>query len=305
MYLVWCEKMNAIRQATVAGQFYEGTAEALNQQIESCFKDNRGPGKIPSIASPSKPLTGVIVPHAGFSCSGAIAAHSFAAIAETGFAEVFIILGPNHRGAGSNVAVYPNGSWETPLGKTPVDEAIAKDLAGGIIEKDERAHQQQENSIEVQLPFLQYLGKNKPFSIVPIAMAMQDYDTSVEVGKKIAHVIKNEKRTIRIIASTDFSHEGMAYGRSIPLDQTLNIGEYVKKKDQPAIDAILNHDAKQLIDVIEQQHLSMCGYGPVIASLTAAKDLGSSSVELLKYGTSYEVFPDPNACVGYGAFAIK
>lgn len=303
MYLIWCEKMNTIRQATVAGQFYEGTAEVLNQQIESCFKDDRGPGKIPSIASPSKPLTGVIVPHAGFSCSGAIAAHSFAAIAETGFAEVFIILGPNHRGVGSGVAVYPNGSWETPLGKTPVDETIAKGLAGGIIDIDERTHQQQENSIEVQLPFLQYLGKQKSFSIVPIAMAMQDYDTSVEVGKQIADVIQNEKRTIRIIASTDFSHEGMAYGRMIPANESIN--DYVKEKDQPAIESILNHNPKKLIDIIEQQHISMCGYGPVIALLTAAEELDSPTVELLKYGTSYEVFPDPNACVGYGAFAIK
>ena len=300
-----CEMMTYERKAMVAGQFYEGTTEALNQQIESCFRDIRGPGNIPLIASQSKPSIGVIVPHAGFSCSGAIAAHSFSFIAENGFADIFIILGPNHQGFGSGVAVYPKGFWETPLGKTPVDETIANELAGGIIDIDERTHQQPENSIEVQLPFLQYLGKNKPFSIVPIAMAMQDYETSVEVGQQIAQTIKHEKRTIRIIASTDFSHEGMAYGRIIPLDQTLNIDEYVKKKDQPAIDAILNHDSKQLIDIIEQQHLSMCGYGPVIALLTAAESLGSSTVELLKYGTSYEVFPDSNACVGYAAFAIK
>ena len=297
--------MSNIRNAMVAGQFYEGTVEALNQQISSCFKNDRGLGRIPSIASTQSSLTGVIVPHAGYSCSGSIAAYSFARIAEHGFADVFIILGPNHRGFGSGVAVYPNGSWETPLGKTPVDETIANQLTGGIIDSDQRTHQQPENSIEVQLPFLQYLAKEQSFSIVPIAMAMQDFDTSVEVGQQIAHVIKNEKRTIRIIASTDFSHEGMAYGREIPLDQSLSIQEYVKKKDQPAIDAILDHDPKKLIRVIEEHHLTMCGYGPVIALLTAAKELDCSTVELLKYGTSYEVFPDPNACVGYGSFAIK
>jgi hypothetical protein len=274
----------------------------LESQLKHCFLDNAGPGHIPQISSTQTSLTGVIVPHAGLSCSGSIAAHSYARIAESGFADVFIILGPNHRGLGSGVAMYPEGVWETPLGTTAIDERIVKHLAGGIIDTNASAHEQQENSIEVQLPFLQYLGKQHTFTIVPIAMAMQDYQTGKEVGEQLATVIAEDDRRIQIIASTDFSHEGMAYGRMNPSDIPVN--EYVSKQDQKAIDCILHNDAKGLIETIQQENISMCGYGPVIALLTAAKTLSESTVELLKYGTSYDVFPDSSACVGYGSFAI-
>ncbi len=295
--------MKEKRTAKVSGQFYERSEDALTDQIQHCFLNESGPGQLPEISSMNTSLTGVIVPHAGLPCSGMIAAHSYISIAHAGFADVFIILGPNHRGLGSGVAMYPDGLWETPLGSLPIDETLVNRLQGGIIDADTKAHQQPENSIEVQLPFLQYIGKQQPFSIVPIAMAMQDYQTSTEVGEQIAEAIHQDGRRIHIIASTDFSHEGVAYGRMTPADIPIN--DYVKKKDKAAIDCILKQNPKALIETIQENQISMCGYGPVVSLLTAAEKLKASSVELLKYGTSYDVFPDSSACVGYGAFAIK
>lgn len=233
--------------------------------------------------------------------SGPIAAHSFNRIAEEGFADVFFILGPNHTGVGSGVSVYPSDKWRTPLGEIPIDTDLVKKIAGGIIDLDESAHRY-EHSIEVQLPFLQYIGKNEGFSIVPICMAMQDVDTAREVGDQLAEAIKDESRRIMIIASSDLSHEGFMYGRAPP--SGIDVDEYVRDRDKLAIREIKNLNPDGLIKTVYKYGLSMCGYGPVASLLYAAKKLGGSKAELLKYGTSYEVSADSNACVGYSAFAI-
>jgi len=271
----------------------------LEKEIERCFLE--GPGSIPTIKPEIGNLIGVVVPHAGYIFSGRIAAYSFHKIAEEGFADVFIILGPNHTGVGSGVSVYPSGKWRTPLGEIPIDTILVKKIAGGIIDIDENAHRY-EHSIEVQLPFLQYISNDREFSIIPICMAMQDIDTAREVGEKIAEVIKEDPRRIIIIASSDLSHEGFMYGRIPP--NGVNVDEYVRERDQLAIKEIKDLNPDGLINTVYKNGLTMCGYGPVASLLYAAKKLGVTKAELLKYGTSYEVSSDDNACVGYSAFAI-
>lgn len=287
-----------VRKAAVAGQFYAGSKERLEEEIKRCFLDKRGPGSLPQKGERTLDIKGAVVPHAGYLYSGAIAAYSYKAIAEDGFADAFIILGPNHTGMGSGVALYHKGEWETPLGKVPVDEEISNSLLGGIIDPDESAHRY-EHSIEVQLPFLQFVDKN--FSIVPICMAMQDIDTSKEVGEMLAQAIKNSKKRIVIIASSDFSHVGFNYMNMPPRGE--RVDEFAREQDKIAIDEILNLNPEGLIDKVYKENISMCGYGCVASMLFAAKILGAKNAKLLKYGTSYEVAPS-DSCVGYGAIIV-
>lgn len=290
-----------LRKPAVAGQFYPASPNRLKDEIEGCFLDKRGPGKLPDVnQQKNKGLKGVVVPHAGYVYSGAIAAHSYAAIAEEGFADTFVILGPNHTGIGSGVSLYPSGEWETPLGKIPVDENLAKNLTGGIIDLDESAHIY-EHSIEVQLPFLQYISKGRFFSIVPICMAMQDYDTSKEVGEQIVETIKNCGKKTVVVASSDFSHVGFNY-MSMP-SKGKKVDEYAKEQDMIAINEILEFNPKGLIEKVYSNNISMCGYGCVAAMLIATKKLSAKKPMLLKYSTSYEVMPS-SSCVGYGAIAV-
>ncbi|MCJ7570308.1 MAG: AmmeMemoRadiSam system protein B, partial [Candidatus Thermoplasmatota archaeon] len=202
--------MSKIRHSTVAGQFYDANEIDLRQTIEKCFTDFRGPGEIPKVKSTKKKIKGIIVPHAGFIFSGSIAAHSYKFLAEHGFADTFIILGPNHTGMGSGVSIMTEGEWMTPFGTTQINEIIAKQLRRDIIDMDENAHKY-EHSIEVQLPFLQYLVGNKNFNFVPICMGMQDIKTSQEVGNILANIIKDSDEKIVIIASSDFTHAGFNY----------------------------------------------------------------------------------------------
>jgi len=293
------EKTNHQRKATVAGMFYEGTETGLNKQLSHCFQQAQTIEKPPALKL-NQPVQGLIVPHAGLSFSGSVAAIAYQTLAESGFADAFIVLGPNHQGLGAPVALYPEGNWETPLGTIPIDAPLVSELTSDVIEIDDHAHQQRENSIEVQLPFLQYF--NKSFSFAPIAMAQQDYQTATAVGEQIATVIQHENRRICIIASTDFSHEGLAYGRMQP--KNLDVNAFTKEQDHYAIDAILAHDPKRLVEEIQRHQISMCGYGPVIAILTATKQLGAENIFLLHYATSCDVITDAHACVGYGAFCV-
>ncbi|MCX6664489.1 MAG: MEMO1 family protein [Euryarchaeota archaeon] len=289
-----------VRKAAVAGQFYPGAKGSLQQQIKDCFHDPRGPGLIPSIKQGKTTVKGLVVPHAGYIYSGAIAAHAYAFLAENGFADIFIILGPNHTGIGSGVSVMTEGAFETPLGRVPINTEYAKQLNRDIIDNDKSAHLH-EHSIEVQLPFLQVLAQSKPFDFIPICMALQDYDTALEVGTIIAQIISQSKKNIVIIASSDFSHVGFNYMSMPP--QGLRVDAYAEKQDKFALEQIINLNPDGLIRTIYDHTISMCGYGPVAAMLVAAKQLGAKTAKLLKYGTSYEVHPG-DSCVGYGSVVV-
>ncbi len=293
---------NKIRKASVAGSFYSSDKKDLINDIKNCFTSKYGPSEDSYYKEKEKnQLKGVIVPHAGISYSGSIAAHSYSTIANYGFADCYIIIGPNHRGVGSRVALYPPGKWETPLGDILMDNKIINDISGGIIDIDENSHPYGENSIEVQLPFLKYISKERKFTSVLISMALQDFETSKTVGEKIAEVIKKDKRKIIIIASSDFSHEGFPYGRAPPLGHSAD--SYARSQDKIAIEKIKKFDAYGLINTVYNNNISMCGYGAIASLLIAAKNLGADKVELLKYITSNDIEPS-EYCVGYGAFKI-
>jgi len=292
--------LEKVRRPAVSGQFYEGDKDSLIDRIEECFLDERGVGSLPKISKGEKKVIGVIVPHAGFIYSGAIASHSYDFIAKNNFADTFILIGPNHTGMGSGVSIMSEGIWQTPLGKIPINEKIGKELVTGIIDKDETAHMH-EHSLEVQLPFLQYCGKDLDFDFVPICMAMQDFETAEEVGIAISDAIKTSEGNVVIVASSDFSHAGFNYSSMPPPD--MRVDEYAEKQDKLAIEKILKMDPVGLIDTVYANNITMCGYGPVASMLVAAKILGAKNVELLKYGTSYEVQPS-TSCVGYGAIAV-
>lgn len=284
----------------VAGQFYSGTEHSLREQIKECFLDARGCRELPEIGQGGKNIRGVIVPHAGFVYSGAIASHSYLQLAKNGFADTFIVLGPNHTGRGSGVSVMIDGQWETPLGDVPINTSLAEKIHTGIIDKDETAHTH-EHSIEVQLPFLQFIAKDKMFDFVPVCMMMQDYETAHEIGTILADAIKKSEKNVVIIASSDFSHAGFNYMSMPP--PGLKVEEYAEKQDKLAISKILEMDPEGLVKTVQTNNITMCGYGPVSAMLVAAKTLGATKAELLKYGNSCEVYPS-TSCVGYGALVI-
>lgn len=278
-----------VRRPCQAGAFYAGSPSALHAEIEECFLHRLGPGELPKLQETgSRKILALISPHAGYMYSGPVAAHSYYALASDGKPAVVVILGPNHTSLGSGVSIMVDGSWKTPLGNVEVDKEIAEKIlhSSKLIDVDDVAHAH-EHSIEVQLPFLQYLY-GSAFRFVPICMMLQDLETSREIGAALANAVSDID--VVIIASTDFSH----YEPQPVAD----------KKDHLALDAILKLDEVQLQSVVESYNISMCGYGPATAAITAAKQLGASSANLLCYRTSGDVTGDRSAVVGYAAVTI-
>jgi len=269
-----------MRRPSVAGQFYAGDEKSLRSQIEQCFTGPLGPGSIPKLGRAKREVLGGIAPHAGYMYSGMVAAHTYARIVEDGMPKTFVFIGPNHTGRGSGIAVTSE-DWQTPLGVVKVDKELAKEIRRDLVDEDAEAHRF-EHSIEVQLPFLQYFSRD--FMFVPVCMGFQDLETALSVGKTIARAVKDKDAVV--IASTDMSHY---------VSPSL-----AKKKDNMALDAIKAMDAKALYEVVRDQDISMCGYGPVIATMTAC---AGGKATLLKYANSGDVHPMAQV-VGYASAVI-
>lgn len=253
----------------------------MKRQIEECYTSRIGPGEKPVLRQGERRIRGLVVPHAGYMYSGPVAAHAYYALARDGFPEVFVILGPNHTGMGSSVAVTTE-DFQTPLGVAQVDKELVQRIVKGVVSDDITAHRG-EHSIEVQLPFLQYIKEE--ISFVPICMALQDFRTATEVGKTIREATSG--MDVTVIASTDFSHYVPA--------------RIATQKDGLIIDEIVGLNPKRMYEKVVRENVSMCGYGPVVAMLTAVQ---GKEGKLLKYATSGDVSP-MREVVGYGAIAVS
>ena len=282
--------MPTIRRPTVAGQFYEGDAEALRAQIKNCFLHKIGPQKLPEVNLHTHPrnIVGMICPHAGYMYSGPVAASAFYELAQDGKPDTVVLMGPNHTGYGSALSMMRQGVWQTPLGSIEIDTQLADRITRetSIIDVDELAHRY-EHSIEVQLPFLQFLYGNS-FKIVPICFLMQDYDSAVEVGRALEEAL-DATNTV-VIASSDMTH----YERA----------EAAAAKDKAALKAVTELDAKRFYKTIEAQNITACGYAPITALITYASGV-CAEAEVLNYHNSGDITGDHSSVVGYAAVNFK
>ena len=281
--------MAKVRRPCQAGAFYAGTAESLKKQIENCFLHELGPGKIPeTIKTGPRQVVGLVCPHAGYMFSGPVAAHAYYKLALDGKPDIVVLFGPNHTGYGSALAVMNEGFWRTPLGDVEIDAELANQIVdeSHIIDVDDSAHRF-EHSIEVQLPFLQYLYGSE-FKIAPICFLMQDLSSARDVGQAVAKVLAGKNAVI--IASSDMTH--------------YEPQKSAETKDKMALEAVEEMDEAKLYSVVEAHRISACGYGPIAALITAAKNLGMKKAKLLCYKTSGDVIGDYSSVVGYATVCL-
>jgi MEMO1 family protein len=266
-----------IRHPAVAGRFYPNDPNILFHDVQSYLA--------PQTAS--APALGCVTPHAGYVYSGSVAG---AVYGQLQIPQRVIILCPNHTGKGRPLAIMSNGTWETPLGQVPIDtllaDALKKDFP--LLTEDFEAHRS-EHAIEVELPFLQACRPD--FTFVPIALGTAQFEILEKLGEAIANVIQAQAEKILIIASSDMNHYE---------NDTIT-----RIKDHKAIEQMLALDARGLFDVVMREDISMCGFGPTVAMLTATKRLGATSAVLVKYATSGDVSGDREMVVGYAGIVVR
>ncbi len=265
-----------IRHPVVAGQFYPASASQLRAVIEMMVSEK----------AEKQEVIGLVSPHAGYTYSGPVAGAVFSRIE---FKDTFIIIGPNHTGRGKPLSIMTQGAWKTPLGNVKIDSELARQILANssYLQEDEAAHRQ-EHSIEVQLPFLQYFKSD--IRIVPIILSFAGGEAYKEIGRDIARAVKELEREVVLIASSDMTH--------------YEPQEAAQQKDTQAINAILALDEDELLKRVEELDISMCGYAPTVSLISAARELGAKSAELVKYQTSGDTTGDYSAVVGYAGIII-
>jgi MEMO1 family protein len=266
-----------IRQPAVAGRFYPRDREALRADVE-VFLAQRREKKVRAL--------GCIAPHAGYMYSGHVAGAVFAAIE---IPELCVVICPNHTGAGVPFSMMSVGAWETPLGSVPIASDFAATLKKlcPLLEEDSAAHRS-EHAVEVELPFLQVCQPKLKF--VPIALGTRNFEALEQLGVTLAEAITSQREAVLIVASSDMNH--------------YESDAITRVKDESAIDPILQLDPRALYNVVMEESVSMCGFGPAVVLLTAAKKLGGRSAELVKYATSGDISGDRDTVVGYAGIIV-
>lgn len=325
--------MMSIRRPVVSGKFYSSGASELRAEVESCFLSPGGPGTLPrvvsserlTVSSGPRKIVGLVSPHAGYMYSGSVAANAYQRLASDGLPDVVVLIGPNHNSYYPPAALSNDDAWHTPLGDVPLDQALINDIgaAGAVI--DSAAHMA-EHSLEVQLPFLQYIygewgmgdgqrsmgdgqrsngqmvkwsdgqeQSEKALRIVPIligASGWKEVGGVVEFTRRLGAVIAEslKGRDAVIVASTDFTHYESAAS--------------AEAKDSRAISAILDLDEEALLGTVAAMNISMCGVLPTAITIAACKKCGAASASELAYRTSGDVTGDYTEVVGYAALEI-
>ncbi|HEV2699364.1 MAG TPA: AmmeMemoRadiSam system protein B [Terriglobales bacterium] len=270
-----------LRQPVVAGRFYSADPVVLRRDVDSYL----------SPREERQHAIACMVPHAGYMYSGQVAGAVFSRIE---IPDRCVVLCPNHTGRGHPLAIMDEGEWKTPLGNIAIDSELAAQIINNFpaLVPDAAAHQS-EHAIEVELPFLQVLRPETTF--VPIAIGTSRLMLLEPLGEALAAVIngdtaKQSERGVLIIASSDMNH--------YEDDATTRI------KDRKALDKILALDPPGLHETVLNESISMCGFGPAIAMLAAAKRLGATRAELVQYATSGDVSGDRDMVVGYAGIVV-
>lgn len=264
-----------IRMPAVAGRFYPASPSSLRRELE---------GLVPT-TSEKRAVKGLVAPHAGYVYSGHVAGAVYAAVK---IPERALILCPNHTGRGAPFAVQGEGAWKTPLGEAPIESSLARRLKEEcpLLEEDETAHTR-EHSLEVQLPFLQYLVPGIRF--VPVCVGSARLGSLLELGDSIARVLEGEPETL-LVASSDMTHYESATA--------------ARKKDEKAVDRMKALDPEGLFRVVTENAISMCGYAPAVVVMQACRRLGAARGELVRYANSGDVSGDYAAVVGYAGIVF-
>lgn len=283
-----------LRPAGVADAFYPAYPAELTAMMEAMLSQV-------SLPKVEGEILAAVAPHAGYECSGPVAACTYAALRGRNYARV-VVIAPSHNEAFAFTSVYGGDGYITPLGTVPVDTEFARELVSmsESIQISERGHaatrKGAEHAIEVQLPWLQHvLGS---FMLVPVVMGDQSHESSRSLGVALATLIerhaqrepgssRDSSADTLIVASSDLSHY-----------HTHNEAEEI---DRRTLNALESWDYLNMSRNFGARVWEACGGAPIVAAMIAAERMGANEARVLDYENSGDVTGDHLRVVGYSA----
>jgi MEMO1 family protein len=269
-----------VRKPAVAGSWYPGDRPGLAREVDACL----------DAATPRAAMGTVVAlvsPHAGLHYSGAVAGEAWALLRGRRALTV-VLVGPSHRVAFEGVSVYDHGAFETPLGISRVAEDVAAALqrADRRIVADPWPHRE-EHSLEMQLPFLQRVAPDA--RIVPVLLGTQVREEVDLLAAALPGALAGKDAVL--VASTDLSHYHPA--------------ERASELDARVTECVARLDADALMDRLESYRGHACGGGALVSVMRAARTLGATRAEVLRYADSGDAGAhDKSRVVGYLAAAM-
>ena len=276
-----------VRKSIFSGSWYPGRASSCEKEIEGFLKE------YDTDTISKRTLTGGIVPHAGWFFSGSIACNVIHCLQDENPPDVFVIFGM-HLHSGSRSYIMTDGAWETPFGVIPIEKQLAGELAEKFSFEIETVDRYtQDNTIELQLPFIKYFFKDA--KIVPIGAPPTK--KSLEMGKAVVDMSNRLGLQVKVIGSTDLTHYGPNYGFTSQGSGPSAVNWVRNKNDRRVIDAMLAMDPEKVIQEGLTRQNACCS-GAAATAIAAAKQLGAKKAETLAYATSYDKSPGASF-VGY------
>jgi AmmeMemoRadiSam system protein B/AmmeMemoRadiSam system protein A len=274
----------SVKPPAVAGQFYPADPTALRAALDGFMRD----------AVPARVVgpVALVVPHAGYIYSGQIAADAYRQAAAVPI-DTVVILGTNHTsGTFRRVSVYEGEGYRTPLGLAHVDRDLAAALVkegGGVFD---RSLHEREHSVEVQVPFVQYLFPQA--AIVPVVVGAPDPESCRRFGRALGALAAG--RRVLIVASSDLSHYPEQRIAADVDRRTLEAIAGMK------VDAVAEMEARAATTVARGVSTCACGEGPIRVAIEAARAMGALRGTVISYANSGDTaVGDPGRVVGYGS----
>ncbi|MEE8431725.1 MAG: AmmeMemoRadiSam system protein B [Candidatus Desulfatibia sp.] len=275
------------RKAIFAGDWYPGDAAGCEREIKTFLEEGR------QRPDGDRSFIGGIVPHAGWYFSGSIACNVLHWLQDAEPVDVVVIFGM-HLHSGSPSYIMAEGAWETPFGPIEIEQTMAGELAEEFSFRIETTDNfTQDNTIELQLPFVKYFFKDA--KLVP--MGVPPARKSLEIGKAVADIATRLGRRVKVIGSTDLTHYGNNYGFVVKGTGPAAVDWVRDENDRRVIDAMLAMDPDSVISEALEHQNACCG-GAAAAAIAAAKQLGAQKAQSIAYATSYDKSPG-DSFVGY------
>jgi predicted class III extradiol MEMO1 family dioxygenase len=301
-----------IRRTAVAGSWYPDNPTRLAVELDLHLANA-------AVEMTARSPRALIAPHAGLMYSGPVAAFAYKMLSGSTYRSI-VLVGPSHFVPFRGVSIWPAGHWQTPFGAVAVDTELAHAIRMECFDVvDLPSAHGREHSLEMQMPFVAHLQPGA--RIVPLVMGHQTRETAFALGDAIAVACRG--RDDKNGASRNPTHSGPAGEGRVPLETeasesgpddvlliaSSDLSHYenatvASRMDSVIVDRVEALDPKGLMTALEHEPRHACGGGPMVAVMHAARQLGASEAQVLRYADSGDVSGDKSSVVGYLAAAV-